>query len=139
MLTLMNRFISDTSMVSNLSTVYRAATWAWVIASPGTMLFVSIGTRRVVDLEPRMHIMADRNRLTLMVVPSHTIVEEYVSPCFSARNEARCCKKVVVSRLAPPDVEKISSMKEARSTSWTRSSFCSFVSLVYRGEGSGTI
>ena len=86
------------------------------------MLFVSVGTRRVVDLEPRMHIMADRNKLRLMVVRSHAIVVEYVSPCFSASSEARCCKKVVVSRLAPPDVEKINSVKEARSTSRTRSS-----------------
>ena len=59
MLTLMNWFISDTSMVSNFSRGYRAATWAWLKASPGTMLFVSIGTLRVVDLEPCMHIMAD--------------------------------------------------------------------------------
>ena len=101
---------------SSLSRFYRAETWAWLIASPGTMLFVSIGTRRVVNLEPRMHIIADRNKPKLMVVRSYAIVVEYVSPCFSTRSEARCCKKVVVSRLALPDMEKISGVKEARST-----------------------
>lgn len=93
------------------------------MASPGVVLFVSIGARCTVDREPRMHNMADRSRLKLIVVRSHAIVVAYVSLCFSASREAKCCRKVVVRRLAPPDVEKISGVKEARSTSRTRSSY----------------
>ena len=93
------------------------------MTSPGVVLFVSIGAQCTVDREPRMDSMADRSRLKLTVVRSHAIVVAYVSLCFSASCEAKCCRKVVVMGLALPDVEKISGMKEARSTSRTRSSY----------------
>ena len=93
------------------------------MVSPGVVLFVSIGARCTIDRGPRMHNMADCSRLILRVVRSHAIVVTYVSLCFSASREAKCCRKVVVRRLVPPYVGKVSGVKEAHSTSRTRSSY----------------
>ena len=69
-----------------------------------------------------MQRMAARKRQNEISVRKQAMMMLYGSPRFSARRDERCVRNVLVSLLAPPDVEITKGVKEACLTAHTRSS-----------------
>ena len=64
-----------------------------------------------------MRVMAACRRLKFSRARNHPITVLYVRSCFLASSEPKCCGKIVVSGLAPPEVLNTSGAKGALSTS----------------------
>ena len=70
-----------------------------------------------------MHITADCRRLKLSQAHSQPMVVLYAMSLFSASFGARCLRKVLMSRLAPPEVVNTRRVNETRSISRMHSSY----------------
>ena len=80
------------------------------------------------DLEPRIHVIADLSNEKFSLHLSQCSVELYDLPCFSARREANLLYTTVAMVPMPPAAEKTSGEKDPCSISRIRCSYALFFS-----------
>ena len=86
------------------------------------------GVVEKVDLEPRMHMIADLSSEKFNLHLSQCSVELYEFPRFSARRDANLLYTMEAMLPMPPAAENTNGEKEPCSTSRTRSSYALFFS-----------